>query len=82
MRVDAFLDGGYLLAMSDRLKVKIAEGRRVRDPESNRLLEDTMLYEFPATQFWLKRIQVGDVVVVSDEAAKPAPRAKKEKLGE
>lgn len=67
--------------MADKLKVKLADEKRVRDPESNRLLDAAMVYDFPATQFWLKRIQTGDVVLVSEEAPKPAARVKKEKHG-
>lgn len=82
--------------MSEPLQVKLADGRRVRDPDSNRILEPNLVYFVKPTQFWLKRAATGDVVIVEHKQVAPQafavdapvsapesqPKRKKEKLGE
>lgn len=48
------------------MRVKPAEGRKVRDPASLQHLPEGGA-EVPDTSYWRRRLQAGDVVLVKDE---------------
>ena len=55
------------------MKVKPAEGRAVRDPDSMVLLPDEGK-DVPDTTFWRRRLRDGDVIEVVDPPPDPPGR--------
>lgn len=76
--------------MSELMKIKLAEGRRVKDPYSQTVLQTGRVYSVKRTQFWLKRLQDKDVEHAIEEKIEQKVEAikeekiskKKEKKGE
>lgn len=64
--------------MLQYVQVKLGEGRSVIDPDNGRVLEVGRSYRLKQTQFWLKRLQSGDVVL---DVPAEEPKVKKEKAG-
>jgi len=72
--------------MSEFLWVKLSEGKRVRDPLSQSILLPGKVYKVRYSQFWLRRVDSGDVIVCEEPKemkvdAEPKAQAKK-KAGE
>lgn len=69
--------------MSERFFLKPAEGRRVRDPQSMRLLSPDGEYK-PQNAYWTRRVLDGDAIVslpmlqVAPTPQEPKPKARKE----
>jgi uncharacterized membrane protein len=57
------------------MKVKPAEGRTVRDPESMELLPPEGGIVRDNDPFWTRRVRDGDVEVIAEEAPEPKPAA-------
>lgn len=57
------------------MKVKLAEGRLLRDPVTKQLMNPDQVRDVPDTSlYWRRRLRDGDVVSAEDKAApKPAP---------
>jgi hypothetical protein len=73
--------------MAEFMSIKLADGRRVKDPYTSHVLTPGKIYKVGVGQFWLRRIESGDVVLADAPAApiahEPAPKkSKKEKLGD
>lgn len=73
--------------MSESLFVKLGEGRRVRNPHTGKLLLSDRVYKVSKAQFWLRRLDAGDLVACEQpgESAGEKPKAspkKKEKAGD
>ena len=58
------------------IRVRPADGLRIRDPERNNLIESEGRV-VPYNQYWMRRLQDGDVVVVPDVEKKIIAKAKK-----
>ena len=57
------------------MKVKLAEGRALRDPQTKQLMSPDQVRDVPDTSFyWRRRLRDGDVVRV-DTAPASAPAA-------
>jgi hypothetical protein len=54
------------------MKVKLAEGRALRDPDTRQIMTPDEVREVPASIYWTRRLRDGDVVLVDD----PAPRTR------
>lgn len=65
------------------MKVKPAEGRQVRMPDPPyRVIEDTDVINVPESNYWLRRLVKGDVVLVDDAPVEaPITTPKKSKKG-
>ncbi len=64
--------------MAHLLLIKVKDGLKgLRNPLDNLLLEPGKTYEMPASQFWLRRLEQGDVSLVSQEKPKEKLKAKK-----
>lgn len=50
------------------MRVKLAEGRRLRDPYTKTHLEPDEVREVPRNAYWLRRLRDGDVVEAAEEA--------------
>lgn len=48
------------------MKVKLAEGRRLRDPVTHAHLEPDQVREVPRNTYWVRRLRDGDVVEVNE----------------
>lgn len=75
--------------MSEFMWVKLAEGKRVRDPLSQSIMLPEKVYKVRKGQFWLRRVESCDVIACEApkaeivESEKPkALSKKKEKSGE
>lgn len=56
--------------MADKITIKAAPGRNVRDPNNrNRVLPAEGIKVSPTAPYWFLKIQRGDVVVVPQQAA-------------
>ncbi len=55
--------------MTNTIKIKPADGLRVRDPETGRPLAKAG-EEKPRNAYWLRRLQCGDVVAVVAKGGK------------
>ena len=55
------------------MKVKLAEGRRLRDPITKAHLRPDEVREVSLSMFWRRRLRDGDVVAVDDERPQPSP---------
>jgi hypothetical protein len=53
------------------MKVKLAEGRRLRDPITKMHLQPDQVRDVPGNMYWARRLRDGDVVLVDDKAAAP-----------
>jgi len=65
----------------ERVYLKPSPGSRVRDPVTKEVLSE-MGKEVNLSSFWVRRIQMKDVIVCEPEAKKvlaPAPKAENEK---
>lgn len=51
------------------MKVKLAEGRRLRDPVTRVLMEPDQVRDVPNSMYWARRLRDGDVVIVEDDDA-------------
>jgi hypothetical protein len=49
------------------MKVKLAEGRRLRDPITRAHMRPDEVREVALNTFWRRRLRDGDVVVVEEE---------------
>ena len=58
------------------IRVRPADGLRIRDPERNNLIESEGRV-VPYNQYWMRRLQDGDVVVVPNVEKKIIAKAKK-----
>ncbi len=64
----------------DYLHIQLEEGRRVRDPYTAQVMQGGKIYKVRPVQFWLRRIESGDVKIVEpQESAKPVQQKKKAK---
>lgn len=76
--------------MSEFLFVKLAEGRRVRDPLSLAVMLPGKVYRVVNGQFWLRRLDAGDLVLEKESESKEhaaekvaeAPKKKSAKAGD
>lgn len=50
------------------------KGRRVRDPATDRVLEEGEVIERPHSAFWARRLRKGDVVEAARRSARKARR--------
>ncbi len=60
------------------MKIKPADGLKIRDPETKKHIEEGHEIREPISTYWHRRIACGDVIVLKTEAPKSAPKAKKE----
>jgi len=58
--------------MPETIRVRPAEGRRVRDPETGRVIPDDGA-NFSPSSYWFRRVRCGDVTI---ETSKSAPSKK------
>ena len=50
------------------MKVKLAEGRALRDPQTRQLMHPDRVRDVPDTSlYWRRRLRDGDVVLIEDE---------------
>lgn len=49
------------------MKVKLAEGRRLRDPVTKVHMEPDQVRDVPINIYWRRRLRDGDVVAVDDQ---------------
>lgn len=58
------------------MTIELCEGRRVRDPKTNWVLEVGKPYKVEKNQFWFRRIDAGDVKLFEKKkvASKPVPK--------
>lgn len=59
------------------ISVELSQDRRVRNPDTGLVLEAGKSYRVPATQFWLKRLQDGDVLLLEEKKSEAKPEKKK-----
>lgn len=60
------------------IKVRAAEGRRVRHPETRQVIPAEGLHVNDHEQYWFRRLRDGDVIEIDDKGdpvAKPAAEA-------
>ena len=61
------------------MKVKLAEGRALRDPQTRQLMSPDEVRDVPETSiYWRRRLRDGDVVAVSEHHHAPHARRAKE----
>jgi hypothetical protein len=58
------------------MKVKLAPGRRLRDPITKVLMEPDTEREVPLNQYWTRRLRDGDVVEVAERRQHRAAETK------
>ena len=58
------------------IHLKPAPGKRVRDPQSKKVLEEKGIKVDAIDTYWFRRIEDGDVVIVEPEKKAPAPAPK------
>jgi len=67
--------------MAQILFVKVKEGLTgLRNPLDGILLSPGVVYEVPASQFWLRRLEQGDVMLAAQ--VEPKQKKLKDKKGE
>lgn len=49
------------------MKVRLAEGRALRDPVTKTLMNPDEVIDVPNSMYWVRRVRDGDVVVVVEE---------------
>lgn len=49
------------------LFVKLVSGRRVKDPATQKVLDENQVYRVKPGQFWFRRVEAGDVVFVDQK---------------
>ena len=49
------------------LFVKLVPGHRVKDPVTQKVLEENQVYRVKPGQFWFRRVDAGDVVFVEQK---------------
>jgi hypothetical protein len=54
------------------MKVKLAEGRAIRDPVTRAMMRPEEVRDVPLTDYWRRRLRDGDIV--SAEEARPQRR--------
>jgi len=64
--------------MLERVKVKCADGRIVRDPKSCIIIPDEGKMVDPKNPYWYRRIKAGDVIIL-DQVIKAVPKKRKKK---
>ena len=58
------------------MKVRLAEGRMLRDPRTKVLIDADRVREVPDTSgYWRRRLRDGDVVIVEEEEQQHCQRA-------
>lgn len=65
--------------MSGQLRIQLVDGKRVRDPNTNLVLEPGRVYKVKAGQFWFRRLEAGDVVTVKEKKPVHVEKRKKKK---
>lgn len=55
--------------------------RRVRDPKTNEVVKEDAVIVVPASSYWLRRLRMGDIVLV-EEASKPVVSSNKKQKAE
>ena len=66
--------------MTQILFLKVKEGlTELRNPLDGMVLIPGVVYELPASQFWLKRLEQGDVVAVAVQADSKEKKSKAKK---
>lgn len=60
------------------LLIQPAIHRLVRDPKNNAVLPEGVPTEVPASSYWLRRLRMGDVVIVEQARAPKKTKAPKE----
>lgn len=74
--------------MSIFMRVRLCEGRRVRDPETNHVLVAGRVYKVKQSSFWLRRVVDEDVEIYGtneeksvepSEAIELAPKSRRRK---
>ena len=59
--------------MATKLKIKVVEGKKIRDPKTGAPLPTDRAVTVDGVSYWLRRIKAGDVVLV-DDAKKQEPK--------
>jgi hypothetical protein len=54
------------------MKVKLAEGRALRDPLTKTLMKPDEVRDVPNSMYWIRRVRDGDVVVVEEQERRVA----------
>lgn len=54
-----------------KLKLKVCEGRLIRNPRTGDRLKPNMAYTVPATLYWLRRVKQGDCQLIDKADDKP-----------
>jgi hypothetical protein len=49
------------------MKVRLAEGRALRDPVTKTLMNPDQVIDVPNSMYWVRRVRDGDVVVVEED---------------
>lgn len=57
----------------NRVKILLVEGHRVWIPQKRELLVMGQEYEFPATQYWLRRLEDGSIRLATQPEQAAAP---------
>lgn len=65
--------------MSEFMWVKLCNGKRVKDPVSQHVLIPGKVYKVKCGQFWLRRLEAGDVEPCKAEKDAPTLEAKQPK---
>jgi hypothetical protein len=55
------------------MKVKLGEGRALRDPVTHMLMKPDEVRDVPQSQFWMRRLRDGDVIPAQDTPAPEQP---------
>jgi len=61
--------------MGKQFRIKVAEGRKIRDPKTGSPLPQDRAIQVDATSYWMKRISKGDVVLVDEKKVEPKKNA-------
>lgn len=69
----------YSRIMGLFVRVKLGDGRRVRDPATGHILIAGKEYRVRSGQFWFRRIDAGDVVLCDESSAPKVEELKLEK---
>lgn len=64
------------------MKVKLAEGRRLRDPITRMHMRDDEVRDVPLTQYWRRRLRDADVVVVEEQPRQVEEQPRQQRLPE
>lgn len=68
--------------MALMLKLKVTEGKLVRDPVTQTVLKEGEIYKFPKNQYWLRRLSSGEVKEFKEELKPRKKKTRKKKLEE